>query len=190
VIATPTEIGLPFTQNECEAAYAEWRCNCGPAALAAVLGLPLHRVRPAVEAAGFGRSRPYLSPTMMAAALRNLGARWADRRPGAFDVGGLAFPRRGLARIQWEGPWTADGANPRWAYRHTHWVASWKPKCADALTAMFRELAPVLFDVNGGLMELDRWEDEIVPLITRSIPRADGDWHVTHSWEIESCTTT
>lgn len=179
-------ITLSFSQDECQAAYDAWGCNCGPAALAAILGRPLDYVRLAVEVAGFAQRR-YLSPTMMQRALRELGVRWRPNRLGALTLGGSAFPLHGLARVQWEGPWTEPGANPRWAYRHTHWVASWKHSDQDATAAdaVWSALSPVVFDVNGGLMELERWEEEIVPLLTGSVPRAGGGWHVTHSWEIE-----
>jgi hypothetical protein len=179
-------IELPFSQADADRAYTDWGCNCGPAALAAILDLSLDAVRPAVESAGFS-DRRYMSPTMMKAALRYLRVCWSERQITPADIGGLAFPNRGLARIQWEGPWTAPGANPKWAYRQTHWVASWKSAAGDATVAdkVWSQLSPVIFDINGGLMEFNRWEEEIVPLITSSIPRADGDWHVTHCWEIE-----
>lgn len=176
-------ISLAFSQDDCERAFVDWGCNCGPAALAAVLGLHLRDVRAACESAGFA-TRRYMSPTMMKTALAELGVKWHARKIGGIvDV--IDMPRRGLVRVQWEGPWTQPGANPKWAYRHTHWVACWRQQAFTAAGAVLAILDPVIFDVNGGLMQLERWEEEIVPLITASIPRADGVWSVTHSWEVE-----
>lgn len=179
-------IRVQFTEADADEASRQWGCNCGPGALAAILGKPLHAVRAACEASGFA-TRGYMSPTMMKAALASLGVHWHARTVDAFTLGGLAFPNHGLARIQWEGPWTNAGANPKWAYRFTHWVASWKRLGADVpvADAVLSQLSPVVFDINGGVMSLDDWESDVVPLITASIPRADGDWHVTHCWEVD-----
>ena len=96
----------------------------------------------------------------------------------------LEFPKHGLARIQWEGPWTKPGANPKWAYRQTHWVASWRQDGETLADKILAAIDPVIFDVNGGLMLFEQWEQQIVPAIVANIPRADGGWHLTHSWEI------
>ena len=60
----------PFTEQEMQAAYDEWNCNCGPSELAFALQIGLDDVRgkiPDFEAKG------YTSPTMMKAGLANLG---------------------------------------------------------------------------------------------------------------------
>jgi len=178
-------IRLPFTRDEADAAHAQWGCNCGPAALAAVLGVSLDTVRRATDAVGFG-TRRYMSPTMMQQAIAKAGATYTANRIAGVLLQSMHFPRRGLARIQWEGPWTKPGANPKWAYHYTHWVASW---VRDGVTKWDKAAAildPVVFDINGGLMLLSEWESEVVPAITASIPRADGEWNVTHSWELNS----
>jgi hypothetical protein len=174
---------LPFTEQECTDAFSEWGCNCGPLALAAVLGKKPVEIRPAFDAIGFSAKR-YTSPAMMQAALRFLRVPWHPKKIEGTILEAMKFPDGGLVRIQWEGPWTAPGANPKWAYRQTHWVASWRFYGATAADAVCALLDPVLFDVNGGLMTLEEWEKNIVPWITGNIPGADGDWHVTHSWEI------
>lgn len=160
---------LLFDSTDCDVANQAWGCNCGPASLAAALVVTLDSVRPWVEAAGFAEKR-YMSPTMMKAALRA-----ANRPFESRDIHGplKGFTTHGLMRIQWHGPWTQPGMNPKWAYWYTHWIAGWW--CSGRV---------ILFDVNGGLMPLDEWEDEIVPAITKAIPRADGRWSITHSWEL------
>lgn len=177
---TATEIRCPFTEEEAIAAHDEWGCNCGPAALAFTLGITLDAVRPFVEAAGFCRAKNYMSPTMMQRALGAARACWCVKDLRGILLPAMQFPDLGLARIQWLGPWTMAGANPKWAYRATHWVASRRLD----LKRLAERLNPVIFDVNGGMMRLREWEEEIVPLITKSIPRADGEWRITHSWEL------
>jgi len=102
-----------------EAADA-WGANCGPMSLAAVLGLPT------VEAARelVHPFRGFMSPTDMNTALCTAQHRGhiADRRSPLRDDQN-PWPHHGLVRIQWIGPWCAQGVNPRAAYRYTHWVA-------------------------------------------------------------------
>lgn len=165
----------PFTEEEFAAAAAEWGCNCGPSALAFALRVKLDVVRPAIP--GFDEKR-YTSPTMMKAALANLGRTFVVDRQTDVSSGGseVVATLRGLSlvRLQWTGPWTAPGANPRWAYRVTHWVAAWPAPQAGVM----------VFDCNGGVRTLASWESEIVPLITSSYKRADGGWFPTHMWRL------
>lgn len=163
--ALPT---LAFDHDAAQAAAESWGCNCGPSALAAILGKTLDDVRHACEAAGFAERR-YMSPTMMAKAVPLAGGRIVSRNEGHHN-----FARHGLNRIQWTGPWTAPGANPKWAYRQTHWVASWD--CVEAT---------IIFDINGGLLVRDEWEARIVPEILKEcVPRNDGGWFVANKWEV------
>ena len=83
-------------------------------------------------------------------------------------------------RIQFGGPWTAPDANPKWAYRHTHWVAS--------RYGVDPEPAQI-FDVNamidGGWIYEHEWSGQLIPwLIKETTPRADGTWWPTHCWEV------
>jgi hypothetical protein len=161
-------LNLRFTQADAERAHDEWGCNCGPAALAAALGLTLREAGhyiPDFEKKG------YTSPTMMADALRALGVRWQDRRGNEFSPMPDCFPVAGLVRIQWGGPWTAEGANARWAYGHTHWIATTR-------TAPDR---CYVFDVNGGLRTYGDWHNTIVPLLLPK--RGNGRFWPTHLWD-------
>ena len=103
-----------FTPDDAQSAWERWGCNCGPTALAVMAGATLDEVRPHLS--GFDGKR-YTNPTMMFGALKSIGL--------SFNRIGAAWPRYGLARIQWEGPWTQPGVPMRARYRFTHWVASW-----------------------------------------------------------------
>jgi hypothetical protein len=167
------------TQSDAERAWKEWGASCGPTALAACFQVDLNKVRPAMAAVGYEK-RPltgrWTSPTMMLQALESLGARVVldKRKDGAFPELGDDWPGRGLVRVQWTGPWTADGANPRWAHYATHWVASLRH--ADRL---------LVFDVNCGWGTFTHWVAQVVPLLTRNVRRADGGWYASHLWTVQ-----
>lgn len=165
---------FPITMEDAERAYHEWGCNCGPAAIAAILSIPLDHVRPHL---GDFEGKGYVNPTLMWRALQSLGVRFSYR---GGDLGRQNWPLYGLARIQWEGPWTKSGVPARAAYRHTHWVGvnSRNPKNVG------------IFDVNAlgngtGWCFVGDWISEIVPWILKErVPRANGCWHITHAVEI------
>lgn len=185
-------IGYPFSEEDARRAFEEWGCNCGPTALAFALQTTLDKVRPLFP--DF-ESRRYVSPTMMKWALETAGISFqavrkcsrssgsaTDQRPTApwlssdliCDIGPATRGRFSLVRIQFTGPWTAPGSNPRWAYRHTHWITSWSERRVE-----------LVFDCNGGVRSLNSWETEIVPLLTSNIQRADDGWFPTHIWRLE-----
>ena len=147
-----------ITEREALAASESWGANCGPAALAAVIGESLEFVRPHM---GDFERKGYTNPTMMYRALQSLGVEW--RR-----ADGRGWLPRGLVRIQWTGPWTRPGVPARVAYRHTHWVA-----CARRANRVG------IFDVNccnngTGWVTLDDWEGIIAPYLIAQHPRAEG----------------
>lgn len=165
---------LRFTEADAHRAYDEWGANCGPGAVAAITGLTLDELRPHV---GSFIDKRYTNPTLMWEILDRIGARWKPTRKPR------TWPDYGLARIQWEGPWTAPGVPPRVAYRHTHWVAAWR-----------RGDSVGIFDINamssGGWISATDWAETLVPwLLSEAVPKADGRWHITHAAEIsrEAC---
>lgn len=173
-------MGVKFTATEAEQAHEMWGCNCGPGAIAAVLGLSLAELRPRL---GDFETRRYMNPTLMWETLDRLGASWRSRknpRAGRNDKLCPGWPVYGLARIQWEGPWTQPGVPAAAAYRHTHWVG-----------ANTRNPANVgIFDINcmnaGGWVPVKEWTEMLVPwLLENTVPRANGKWHLTHVVEIE-----
>lgn len=164
-----------FTAEDADRAYDEWGANCGPGAIAAICGITLDQLRPHME--DFEKKR-YTNPTLMWAVLRNLGVRF-NYRGG--ELGQHNWPRYGLARIQWEGPWTKPGVPMRARYRHTHWVGVWKRHERDI----------GIFDINAinngsGWVSLTDWVAVVVPAILEGCePRADGGWHITHAVEVQ-----
>lgn len=162
-------MNYPFTEEEFRQAAVEWGCNCGPSALAFFLQTKLEAVRGAIP--DFEAKR-FTSPTMMKAALRNMGKQFTEY---SFPrvVAAMFGDKPALVRIQFCGPWTEPGANPRWAYRHTHWIVAWK----DGRT-------PTIFDCNGGLQTFTKWKTDILPLLIGSISRSNGEWFPTHIWRL------
>lgn len=166
--------GYPFTQAEFEAAHCEWGCNCGPSALAFVLGSSLDRVRPAIP--GFEGKR-YTSPSMMrfaTAAMAMTLSVLENEPPDGLSVEEM-FVGGGpsLVRVQWCGPWTRPGVPPVARYRNTHWVV-----------AFVRNGQRSVFDCNGGVRDFGSWCSEIVPAILESYPKANGLWYPTHRWRV------
>jgi hypothetical protein len=112
----------------------------------------------------------------MYAALNSVGQPWRLVKPPR------TWPDYGLARVQWEGPWTAPGVPMRARYRHTHWVgAQWSEGKQET----------GIFDCNAlgngtGWCSVGAWATVIVPwIIENLVPRASGRWHLTHVIEIE-----
>ena len=162
----------PFSAAEAIKSSDEWGCNCGPGALAAILGKTLDEVRPLIP--GFEQKR-YTNPTMMYEALNSSGAHWRlERSPAS----ALFFPKYGLARVQWEGPWTEPGVPVRARYRYTHWVG-----------AHTQPAQISIFDINaisyGGWIHADEWSNDLVPWLLKELyPHASGKYHLTHVIEI------
>ncbi len=164
-----------FTAADADLAHETWGANCGPGALAAILGMTLDEVRPHM---GDFESKGYTNPTLMWEALKSAGVRRFSYRGG--HLGRENWPRYGLARIQWEGPWTAPGVPIRARYRHTHWVGA---------ATLWSGIG--IFDINAigngsGWCSREDWERTLVPWILENcVPRADGNWHLTHVVEVD-----
>lgn len=163
-----------FTAADMQAAHDLWGANCGPGALAGVLGLTLEELRPHLS--DFEAKR-YTNPLMMWRILNGLeqfGLGWSKKqRPPP-------YPDFGLARVQWEGPWTEPAAHPMARYRQTHWVGV----CCRAIDDVG------IFDANamesGGWISLEDWSTTLVPWLLQDNPKAYGSWSLTHSIEIRT----
>jgi hypothetical protein len=166
-----------FDANDATYAADTWGFNCGPAAVATMMGMTIEQLRPHL---GDFETKRYTNPMLMWAILKSVGAKWKAKSVrevllSAHD----AWPDYGLARIQWEGPWTSPGVPIVARYRHTHWVG-----------AMRIGNERGIFDVNcmnsGGWVSLSHWTRIMVPFILKQChPKANGDWHLTHSIEVD-----
>lgn len=163
----PKLLRFRFSETDADQAFDSWGCNCGPAAFAAICDLTLEEARTYLE--GFDQKR-YTNPTMMADALNSTGIIWRRRKD-------LMWPNFGLVRIQWHGPWMKPEVPMRARYRYTHWIGAARGNVDIGV-----------FDVNclnsGGWVALSDWTKTIAPYLTAAIPRADGEWSVTHSFEV------
>lgn len=158
-----------FTLEDGRRAQEEWGANCGPGAIAAIMGMTLDEIRPFMSAAGFD-AKHYTNPSMMNDVLRRIGRPW--RKIGA------TWPRYGLVRVQWEGPWTEPGVPMRVRYRHTHWIGAETGGSSIGV-----------FDINcmnngSGWVSLADWESIVVPWLLEGT-KANGKWHTTHAIEVE-----
>lgn len=168
----------PFSSEELLAAMRDWNCNCGPSALAFALQVGLDKIRGKIP--GFDQ-KGYTSPSMMSEALYELGKGYLAIR--ADDYRPMFNHRIALVRVQWHGPWTAPGANPKWAYRQTHWIATWEDMEERGIEGRM-EIFNRVFDCNTGICSFDDWQKFTVPLILKGVPRADGKWSPTHIWRL------
>lgn len=172
-------IGYPFSSEDMIAAMREWNCNCGPSALAFALQRHISEVRGTIP--GF-EDKGYTSPTMMQAGLRNFGrSYWITPKLSTMS---MFAPLIALTRIQWHGPWTDPGANPKWAYRQTHWIATWQEmeeRGHEGRMTIFNRV----FDCNSGITSFEEWERVTVPTLIAMYPRANGKWSPTHIWRLK-----
>lgn len=164
-----------FAAEDLDRAYETWGCNCGPGAIAAICDLTLDELRPHM---GDFEKKGYTNPTLMWQVLNSIGVKFSYR---GGHLGRKWFPKYGLARIQWEGPWTKPGVPARAAYRHTHWVGA----------ALGSNGSRGIFDINAigngsGWASLDDWSTILVPFIlSECVPRATGGWYITHAVEVD-----
>lgn len=172
-----------FTADDLDRASDAWGCNCGPGSVAAICGLTLNDVRLIFMAAGFDAKR-YTNPTMMYEVMNAVGRTWQRVKTSQLSGAAAHMPWWGLCRIQWQGPWTHTDANPRWAYRHTHWIGAAKRK-ADGGIGVFDINAMRATETGAGWTSLEDWSVHIAPSITAGISRASGGWHITHALEVE-----
>lgn len=171
-----------FTLEDAQRAHDAWRFNCGPFALAIMLGLTPDELRPHL---GDFEAKGYTNPKLMYQVLYDLlGVVSPDRMKGFNQPcqadGEVMFADYGLSRVQWHGPWMKPGVPIAARYRKTHWVGS-----------MIVDGQTWIADVNamcvGGWVPLATWRDQLVPwLLQQCVPGADGAWSLTHRIELET----
>jgi hypothetical protein len=141
--------------SDIEEAHERWGANCGPCSLAAVLNLPVNKVRDLLD--GF-ESRRYANPTHLKAALDRAGIRYKAIGP--------KLPRHGLAFIQWGGH---ESKPIKVQYRFTHWIGIDGDR---------------IFEVNApNLTTFESWK-EIMPGAIKNQGRGDGTFIVRAGIEL------
>lgn len=140
-----------YTPQDIAEAIDAWKANCGPAALAAVLGCPMAVVRDY-----FPRypSKPWTNPTHMKAAIVASGYLPRLTIPSRIKQG-RRLPTHGVAFVQF---WSdAIEAMPVLRqYQHTHWIATHGESGA--------EKPAMIYDINAdGWIPPDDWKEELWP---------------------------
>lgn len=153
-----------YEPTDIDEANAAWKANCGPAALAAVLRIPVMAVRPLFP---LYPGKPWANPTHLQTALGLTKAKWHKCGKGE-------WPHYGLCFLQIEGPWENPGVPISLAYRRTHWVGTAaQPGCR------------MIYDVNGGQWTPQPWwEANVMALILQSNRQATG-WRVRAAIAVE-----
>jgi hypothetical protein len=151
-----------FVPWDIEVARINFGANCGPASFAAVTGKEVCRVMG--HFAHFEHS-PWTNLTQMRKAFAEAGHETEVRK--------CAFPRRGVALVQWLGPWTARDFFSRWSLAHTHWVAVDGEWIFDHTTAEWQTVAD--------------WDARVASQFVAEIPRATG-WRVKYGLEVSKGT--
>ena len=162
---------LRFGVDEINRAAVTWGCNCGPAALAACMGLDLDEVRPNL---GRFEQLGYMSREMMFESVVKLGFRC--REDLVADQDGVdRYPGHGLSLMQFGGPWIeGPKANPKWAKTNTHWIA-----------CKIVGIHTWIFDVNCfGWTSFQRWSEGLVPALIKANKLRDGTHWLINSWEV------
>lgn len=142
-----------FVPPDIDEAHDVWGANCGPVALAAIIGEPMRQIRAAFP--GF-KDRGYASPTHMREAIHNAG--WRDYPTTAYGTKpGCRIPHHGVAFLQYAGAWW-DDRPARVQYKFTHWIGVnvTHGRCQ-------------VFDVNAGVwLSYDEWQTQIWPMLAQA----------------------
>ena len=146
----------------------EWAA-CGQAAVAALLRRDLASVRHAFPA------HRWCNLSQMREALDALNTVWRNGPIGAWP------PPRGLALIEFLGPWSEPWIHVAAKLKRTHWIAVDQRQGDHA----------VIFDVNvvgananGGWIAESDWRAEVVPYLLKSYPKASGAWRIRNVLEV------
>ena len=148
-----------FVPWDIEVARLNFGANCGPASFAALVGTEVCRV--IGHFPHFEQSK-WTNLTQMLRAFES-----ADYDT---EVRHRVFPSRGLALIQWLGPWTERDFFSRWSLPHTHWVAI---------------EGPWVFDHTAENWQcLREWAGTVAKEFVGEIPKATG-WAVKYGVEVK-----
>ena len=143
-----------FIPWDIEVARINFGANCGPASFAATTHREVCRV---MRYFRHFEHRRWTNLTQMLGAFTEAGY--------MTDVQRCGLPSRGVALIQWLGPWTERSFFSRWSLIHTHWVGvegNW------------------IFDHNACCWRtLDEWAAGTAAELISEIPRAKG-WRIKY----------
>lgn len=166
--------GYSPLESDIDAAAHEWGANCGPAALAFAIQVPISLVRSLLPEFGLRR---YTNVSMMASALRMARRPFETTAPTVSAM--FSSTEISLVRVQWSGPWTATKPYPIWSYSHTHWIAAWQDGDSRSKTR------PMVYDVNCGICPFADWKSDLVPKFLARAKGRDG-WFPTHVWRVRA----
>jgi len=154
----PSLFDTEFVPWDIEIARINFGANCGPAAFAAVTGSEVCRVMRYFR--HFEHSK-WTNLTQMRRAFTDAG----------YEVAVLKrqFPQRGIALIQWLGPWTRKHFFSRWSLIYTHWVAVQGKRLFDHTVAAWQPI--------------QQWRKEVAPDFVSQIPKARG-WEIKYGVEV------
>lgn len=147
-----------FVPWDIEVARINFGATCGPAAFAAVTEREVCRV---MHYFPHFPDRRWTNLTQMLSACAVAGY--------ATGVEKCAPPSRGVALVQWLGPWTEKQFFSRWSLVHTHWVGvdgNW------------------IFDHNACCWQtLGEWSAGTAAELIAQVPRATG-WRIKYGVEV------
>lgn len=147
-----------FIPWDIEVARYNFGANCGPASFAAATGREVCRVMRYFEHYEWAR---WTNLTHMKRAFSSAGY--------SITVQRCAMPKKGVALVQWLGPWTKTDFFSRWSLKHTHWIAidgKW------------------VFDHTVGEWQtLDEWDRRTATAFIAEIPQAGG-WAVKYGVDV------
>ena len=132
---------LPFVPWDVEVARVNFGANCGPAAFAAVTQQEVCRVMQYFPQ--FPECR-WTNLTQMLRAFAEAGY--------ATQVQKCAAPSRGVALVQWLGPWTEKQFFSRWSLIHTHWIGVESDRVFDHNACCWQTLAEWAAGTAAGLI--------------------------------------
>ncbi len=167
-----TKHPLRFTGEEADKAGDDWKFNCGPGALCAILNMTPNEIRPLL---GDFEKKGYMNPTNVLEVLNRAGVSY--RQTYRADApGGWPAIQNGLMRVQFSGPWTKPGVPMRVRYNYTHWIAA-------------RDYSKEIFDINAihdkGWITAPVWSLQLIPWLLKHVcPKNDGGFWITHAYEV------
>lgn len=160
------------------------RCQwavCGQTALAALLHLPLEDVRHAVPA-----DHVWMTHAQMREALSRLGRKQRgtgyEAERGDTRTPPCRWPNRGLALIQFRGPWEEPQYPHVVCLKHTHWISVSSPAGMDEL--MVFDINTLAAGWNHGWAPRSWWERWVLARLIASHRRATGAWYVRAGIEV------